>query len=94
MQEYRKLLYAYYIIVAAPAPESAATTTRTTSRMTFHQFTFFMFYYGCKFLNVVLESKDGACKQKRLSDIHQGTTGHVFYIKYLNKSKCNATGNQ
>ena len=31
-----------YIIVAAPAPERAATRTRTTSSTTFHQLIFFM----------------------------------------------------
>lgn len=32
-----------YIAAAPPAPASAAITTRTTSRTTFHQFIFFMF---------------------------------------------------
>lgn len=36
-----------YIAAAPPAPARAATTTRTTSRITFHQFIFFMFNDRC-----------------------------------------------
>ena len=34
-----------YIIVAAPAPDRAATMTRTTSSTTFHQLIFFISLY-------------------------------------------------
>lgn len=46
------------------------------------------------FVHVVIKPEDGACKQECLGDIHQRTIGHVLQVKYLYKSKCNATDNQ